>query len=352
MLRKGFFCQGSDGVAHNCNTRNIFLINITSNPSPLVKTMRFSDLWPIFPLSEPHLRPGLVREWFLVPEMNHDRVSRLTNKWAMQLLAEKHGVPTAKSIIPMTMTEAEEFSKLCDFPLVFKSREWTDSDSRPSDKTLIINSPEELISQCEVFDQKEWPRVILQEYISGEGVQDWMFNGYFDVRSDCLAAFSGKKVRQSPVRTGYTSLVECSKNEIVESTSIKFLKDIGYKGPVDIDFRFDPRDGLYKILDINPRIGATFRLFVGRGGLDVVRTMYFDRTGQKVPSDILPDGRKWIVEDRDFSSSYISYREHTLTFKEWLESLRGVKEAAWFASDVLKPFLVHFFHIFKKKSKK
>ncbi len=65
------------------------------------------------------------------------------------------------------------------FPLLFKASEWTDVDTRPSDRMVIINSPEELIRQCEIFQQQECPHVILQEYIYGKGTQDWIFNGYF-----------------------------------------------------------------------------------------------------------------------------------------------------------------------------
>lgn len=292
-----------------------------------------------------------LREFFILPEMDPALVANLSNKWEMQLMAETHGVPTAKAVAPKTKKQVEEFLENARFPLLFKASEWTDVDTRPSDRMVIINSPEELIRQCEIFQQQECPHVILQEYICGKGTQDWIFNGYFDDHSDCLLAFTGKKTRQAPVCTGYASLAECSTNEVVKSTSIKFLQEIGYKGPVDMDFRFDPKDGLYKILDVNARIGASFRLFVCRDGLDVVRAMYLDRTGQKIPEDIETDGRKWIVEDRDFRSSYTYYRENTLTIGEWLRSLRGVKEAAWFACDDPMPFLIQFFHIFQKKIK-
>jgi len=291
------------------------------------------------------------KEFFILPEMDPALVPNLSNKWEMQLMAEKHGVPTAKAVAPKTKKDVEEFLENARFPLLFKASEWTDVDTRPSDRMVITNSPEELFRQCEIFQQQECPHVILQEYIYGKGTQDWIFNGYFDDHSDCLLAFTGKKTRQAPVRTGYASLAECSTNEVVKSTSIKFLREIGYKGPVDMDFRFDPKDGLYKILDVNTRIGASFRLFVCRDGLDIVRAMYLDRTGQKIPEDIGSDGRKWIVEDRDFRSSYTYYRENALTIGEWLRSLRGVKEAAWFACDDPMPFLMQFLHIFQKKLK-
>src|SRR5216683_4807846 len=112
----------------------------------------------------------------------------------------------------------------------------------------------------------------------------WIFNGYFNRKSECLIGFTGKKIRQCPVHTGSTSLGICLANEEVENTTKRFMKSIGYRGILDIGYRYDARDGTFKVLDVNPRIGATFRLFVDANGMDVVRALYLDLTEQPVPS--------------------------------------------------------------------
>jgi predicted ATP-grasp superfamily ATP-dependent carboligase len=111
------------------------------------------------------------------------------------------------------------------------------------------------------------------------------------------------------------------------------MKAIGYYGPLDIGYRYDARDGQYKVLDINPRIGATFRLFVGENGMDVARAMYLDLTGQEVVSMPAKEGRKWIVEDLDLVSSFRYCREGTLSFSDWVRSFRGIEEAAFMCKD-------------------
>ena len=58
------------------------------------------------------------------------------------------------------------------------------------------------------------------------------------------------------------------------------MKAIGYQGILDIGYRYDRRDGQYKVLDVNPRIGCTFRLFAATNGMDVARALYLDMTGQ------------------------------------------------------------------------
>jgi predicted ATP-grasp superfamily ATP-dependent carboligase len=91
---------------------------------------------------------------------------------------------------------------------------------------------------------------------------------------------------------------------------------------------------------VNPRLGATFRLFTGENGLDLARAYYLDMTGQRVPASVAREGRKWIVRDLDFASSLRYYKRKQLTGSEWLKSLFGVEESAYFAADDPLPLLV------------
>jgi predicted ATP-grasp superfamily ATP-dependent carboligase len=167
-----------------------------------------------------------------------------------------------------------------------------------------------------------------------------MFNGYFDADSDCLIGLTGQKLRQHPPYTGITTLGVCVTNDAVVQTTRRFLKRVGYRGIVDMGYRFDARDGQYKLLDVNPRIGATFRLFVDRNGMDVVRAMYLDLTGQCVPSIAPVDGRKWLVESLDIASGMRYFRDGRLSPMAWAQSFRGVAETAWFAPDDPAPFVL------------
>jgi hypothetical protein len=63
-----------------------------------------------------------------------------------------------------------------------------------------------------------------------------------------------------------------------------------------IDYRFDKRDRQYKLLDINPRIGAQFHVFVDDNGVDVARALYRGLTGQNVRRARQVDGRVFVVE--------------------------------------------------------
>jgi len=270
-----------------------------------------------------------LRDWFVFPVQPPGLVDALASKQGMYGLAVRHGIPTPKCVFPASRAEVVDFLAEAKFPLMLKGIDGQRLWERTGKKMFIAHSPAELLQTYDRAEDPDHPNLMLQEYIPGGDDTIWMFNGCFDAESECRVGFTGKKIRQCPVHTGCTSLGICLRNSDVEQTTCRFMKAIGYRGIVDIGYRYDARDGLYKVLDVNPRIGATFRLFVGANGIDVVRALYMDLTGQPVVPSPAREGRKWIVEDLDIVSSYRYYREGSLTIKEWIRSLSSIEEAAY-----------------------
>jgi predicted ATP-grasp superfamily ATP-dependent carboligase len=118
------------------------------------------------------------------------------------------------------------------------------------------------------------------------------------------------------------------------------LSGVGYSGLVDIGYRYDRRDGRYKVLDINPRLGGCFRLFVDRNGLDVARAMYLDLTGEPVPAVVPWEGRRWVKEDADLIALKYYRRLDGLKVRSWLLSVWHADEGATFSLRDPLPFLL------------
>jgi predicted ATP-grasp superfamily ATP-dependent carboligase len=167
-----------------------------------------------------------------------------------------------------------------------------------------------------------------------------MMSGYYGPESECVVGFTGQKRRENKPGAGFTTLGVCVRNQEVESATNDFMKAIGYRGIVDAEWRYDARDRCYKLLDVNPRVGAQFRTFTGTNGLDVVRGLYLDLTGKPVQSALPDQGRTWMVEPYDVIAAFRYWRRRELTLPEWLRSLRGIHETAWFARDDPTPFWV------------
>ncbi|MFB3922534.1 MAG: carboxylate--amine ligase [Terriglobia bacterium] len=280
-----------------------------------------------------------LKAWYAFPEQPAGLARQLRDKMEMHLLARRVGIPTPETIAPRSRNEVLRFLESATFPVMLKAIDSQRSFDKFRKKMFIVKTPQELLEKYDALEDPADPVFLIQEYIPGGDDSIWMFNGYFNADSECLIAFTGKKIRQCPIHTGSTSLGICQWNPAVDELTRHFMKAVRYRGILDIGFRYDERDGKYKVLDVNPRIGATFRLFVADGGMDVARALYLDLTGQEVPRSSAPDGRKWMVEDLDLASCGRYYLEGALTFGQWVSSLRGIQEAAYFAWDDPKPFL-------------
>lgn len=286
--------------------------------------------------------------YFIFPKNDPILVKTLISKEGMYGLAKKYGVPTAETLFPKTIDDVVAYAGDVSFPVMLKGIHGNRLQLRTGKKMVIVHSKEELIENYKLLEDPHLPNLMIQEYIPGGDDHIYIFNGYFNEQSDCLAAFTGHKIRQYPVHVGCASLGVCTWNEKVAKITTQFMKTIGYKGVLDIGYRWDPWDGQYKVLDINPRVGQAFRLFVANNGMDVVRAMYLDLNGQKVTNGVQREGRRWIIEDYDLESSIDYFREGTLTFGEWVKSFKGVEEGAWFSWKDPVPFLKMCSNLTKK----
>jgi predicted ATP-grasp superfamily ATP-dependent carboligase len=276
---------------------------------------------------------------FIFAKNSPEMIGRLVSKKGMYEMALEHGVPTPVTLFPESLEDVKTFLPRITFPVMLKGIYGNRLQTRTQKKMVIVHSPEELVENYSAMEDPEMPNLMLQEYIPGDDDQIYIFNGYFDRRSRCLAGFTGRKIRQFPVHVGCASLGVCRWNEDVAQTTIRFMQAIGYKGILDIGYRYDPRDGQYKVLDANPRVGQAFRLFVAENDMDVVKSLYLDLTGQDQFSIVPLEGRRWLIEDFDLISSLHYFQEGTLGLRDWVRSFKGVQEAAWFSWSDPRPFM-------------
>jgi D-aspartate ligase len=291
-----------------------------------------SDEWSILVASH---SPELAR-WFRFPIVPLDLVEGLAAKDGLYRLAMTHGLPTPRIVFPKSRQQALSESSRLQYPVMLKPVR-----SRPDvlDKAVALDAQQLLDAYVRMEEAPDAPNVMFQEYIPGGDSDVWIFNGYFDAQSRCQAAFTGVKIRQHPAKMGIASLGELRQNAAVIDVTCDFMRAVGYHGIVDIGYRFDSRDGQYKVLDVNPRLGGAFRIFVDEHGMDVARAMYLDLTGQPVPAITPRDGRRWINETADIVAAKHYRRLDGLTLGTWLRSLRGVREGATWALDDPLPFV-------------
>jgi len=272
---------------------------------------------------------------FLFPRIDAKLPRRLASKQGLHELCGEHGIPSPAAAFPQSYEEIVAFAESARFPVVAKNREAFVRRSQPAvNGTTKIATHDGLLTLA-----RDWgaqPGVILQEYLPREEAEDWIVHAYFDADSTPLAMFTGVKVRSWPPHAGMTANAYVVDNPELADLAARFIKQIGFTGVIDLDLRFDRRDGQYKLLDFNPRMGAQFRLFENESGIDVVRAMHLDLTGRTVPEGEQRAGHRYIVENIDLPA-LLAYRRSGYTTPHAPARASGT-ELAWLAGDDLRPF--------------
>jgi predicted ATP-grasp superfamily ATP-dependent carboligase len=281
-----------------------------------------------------------LREWFLVPDQEPTLTRSLVDKRELHELCRRTGTPSPETAVPETREDVEAFARTATFPVVVKAKDGWRLRGTGDVVTLIVHDAAELLANYGRMGIDGELNIILQEYIPGGADSVWIFHGYSNADAEPIVGLVGNKLREYPVDTGLTSFAVNRPNPAVHAAATSFVRQVGYRGIIDLDFRYDARDDAYKPIDFNPRPGANFRLFVDDGGLDVVRAAYLDLTGQHVPVGRQLVGRKWMLENWDLAASRKYIAAGRLSVRGWLRSLRGVEEVAWAATDDPVPFLM------------
>jgi D-aspartate ligase len=276
-----------------------------------------------------------LREHFLFPAPPRDLPRRVAGKYSLHELCRAVGMPSPHAAVPESLDAARAFAADAGFPLIAKlTTPWT-GGGRLRSTSILADAAEldDTYGAC----ARAGVGLMLQEFIPGGPGQDWFFHGYCDASSACRPAFTGVKERSYPAHAGLTCLGRSEPNDELRDQVTRLLARVGYQGILDLDIRFDARDGQYKLLDFNPRIGAQFKLFRDAAGTDVATACYLDLTGQAIPEGEQVS-RRFVVENYDPISAISYWRRGELRLGSWLASLRTVDEAAWFARDDLRPF--------------
>lgn len=271
----------------------------------------------------------ILRRWFLFPDQPPQLVRGLTDKATLHERCTALGVPVAAGTVAATPEDLAAFAEAAVFPLVAKrGAPWLLATGRRARSTQVVRTRDELLT-LDVSTP-----LVLQEHIPAAAGDDWLFHGYCDKGSECLVAFTGRKLRSFPPGAGETSLGRSEPNPALESEARSLFRGLGYRGIMSLDYRYDRRDGRYKLLDFNPRTGAIFRLFQTDAGVDVVRALHLDLTGRAVPAGPPTAGRVVAVEGYDVRAC------RGLPVRQRMASWRTVDETAWFARDDMLPPLV------------
>jgi D-aspartate ligase len=174
--------------------------------------------------------------------------------------------------------------------------------------------------------------IMIQELIPGSGTAQYSYAAVWD-RGAPAGALVARRRRQYPVEFGFTStFVETADAPEVAAAAARFLASINYSGLVEIEFKYDARDGRYKILDVNAR-AWTWMALGAAAGIDFPALQWALARGEKIAPLAARPGVGWLYFSRDLAASIQEMAAGRLSALDYLRSLNQSSARAVFALD-------------------
>jgi predicted ATP-grasp superfamily ATP-dependent carboligase len=254
-----------------------------------------------------------LSEHHLVACPDWDVVRSAIDKPYTYQLAESLGIPLPKTAIPKDQQEAEAYSKNAYFPCLVKPRQ-SHIYFEKFRKKMVKAFDADMLMEAYHEAASAGIDVMLQEYIEGRDTAGINYNSYF-WDGQPIVEFTAQKVRLSPPDSGVPSVV-ISKDipEVVEAGR-KLLKAFDYRGYSCMEFKRDPNDGIYKLMEINARHNRSSLLAV-KCGINFPWVEYQHRLFGNTPhNNSFRKGVYWIDMTRDLATmgKYIKRGEFSLT---------------------------------------
>jgi predicted ATP-grasp superfamily ATP-dependent carboligase len=128
---------------------------------------------------------------------------------------------------------------------------------------VYVKKKEDLIPSYRSVHER-FPFPIVQEWIpDGGGI--YGFSALFDEASNVRAAFVHKKLRMYPVQGGPSTLGEGVEHPQIMEMGLFLLKSLNWAGVGMAEFKVDPRDGVPKLMEVNPRFWGSLQLAIVSG---------------------------------------------------------------------------------------
>ena len=275
-----------------------------------------------------------LQEFLLLNLPDTGTLESIADKYRQYELARSAGIPVPATLLLETPADVAELRQQIPFPVFVKAREVTSWRKAVGGnvKGFIASTPAELEARLEGLFEKGVVGLV-QELIPGPDTNHYKACCYVSRHGEVVRAFALQKLRQQPPGFGFGSLVESVYEPAVLSLGKRFLETIGYRGVGSAEFKRDDRDGVLKLIELNPRYWQQNAL-AERCNVNFPLAQYLDLTGE-VPAQAAEYEQhvKWVNVWADLDSFRVYRRRGELNFGTWLRSLGGPMVYSNFAAD-------------------
>jgi predicted ATP-grasp superfamily ATP-dependent carboligase len=263
----------------------------------------------------------MLSEWFRVPTPEWEAVRWVWDKRNTYRLANELGIPTPKTWYPRDEDELGEIP--IDPPLALKPAIKERFIYATKAKAWRANNRTELRELFRRAVLQVGPgEVMIQDLIPGDGRQQFAYCAFFKA-GRALGSMVVRRSRQHPPEFGRAStFVETIELPLLEALSERFLRAINYYGLVELEYKLDPRDGQYKLLDVNGRTWGYHTLGSG-AGVDFPYLLFADQLGEPVQPCRGRAGVRWVRLITDVPTAVVEIIRGRQDWRAYLRSLSG-----------------------------
>jgi D-aspartate ligase len=295
--------------------------------------------WVLFPTRD-ELVAALSRqrsalsEFFRVPTPQWDTIKWVWNKRNTYWLARELNIPIPETWFPDTPADVDEITT--PFPLALKPGVKENFLYATKAKAWRANTPTEL---RELFVRASEVTGPVQSLIPGDGRNQFAYCAFFK-DGKAVGSIVSQRLRQHPREFGRASTyVETIDLPVLESLSERFLRAINYYGLVEVEFKLDPRDEQYKLLDVNARTWG-YHTLGPPAGVDFPHMLYLDQLGKTPEPTRGKPGLSWIRLLTDVPTGILEVSAGHLGLRDYLDSLRNFHTEAVFSREDPLPSVV------------
>ena len=272
---------------------------------------------------------------FRVPTPSWQTVQWAWDKRNTYRLAQKLGIPTPITYYPESLEQLEELEGLTP-PFAIKPAIKEHFSYTTKAKAWRANSYSELRTLFRKASEFMPPgEIMVQELIPGGGSHQFSYCAFFR-GGEAVGRMVACRRRQHPLQFGRASTyVETVDIPVLEELSERFLQAIDYYGLVEVEYKLDPRDSQYKLLDVNARTWG-YHTLGARAGVDFSYLLYCDQVGLPVAPSFGRPGLAWVRTMTDVPAALVAILKGDSGWRAYLRSLRRCNvEAVFSARDPL-----------------
>jgi predicted ATP-grasp superfamily ATP-dependent carboligase len=264
----------------------------------------------------------------------------LLDKRRMLAAARAAGVPTPRDYGPATAAAAGAPGLV--FPLVVKPAVGHEFAARFGCKLFLVADRAELARAVDRVERAGLP-CSLHDFVPGPDGAIHVHCFHVDRRGEPGAGVTVRKLRQSPALLGVARAAELVPTHPgLREAAVEIVRRIGCRGSVAVEFKRDPRDGVFRFLEVNGR-SVLYNALLRRGGFDFAGIAWSEcvegRVEEPAPND-WPG--VWVNLHADLLHAVVRRRSDGHPLTELARSyLRPLLEAVWSARDP-RPFLAQW----------